>query len=281
MGGSGEHERNTMNAKDAVNVVNTCISLIQCDGSYSPVGALLYKPDTLLTDSAERPPQAEHDFHLLDLDQFFPSLEIDWCIDPFPPQSLIPPNSPAPLTTNNWPAIMICALSLHPYPPVLTQQWVEMYAWPSYCREQGGVGEKDRCVTDWKLECFCWERQSEIIKKDEQRAPAQPSRFMGGGYAADGLLHTYKWHSTVQYFQIAQKMKSNSISIFWAQHLSTHTQTHSQSGSQQRQRHITPHTELKSHYQLTPVVKKLIGSIHTLIKGIIYYSVPKTISTAA
>lgn len=42
-------------------------------------------PDTLLTGSEERPPQAEQDFHLLDLDQFFPSLEIDWCIDPFPP----------------------------------------------------------------------------------------------------------------------------------------------------------------------------------------------------
>lgn len=40
-------------------------------------------PETLLTDSAERPPQAEQDFHLLDLDQFFPSLETDWCIDPF------------------------------------------------------------------------------------------------------------------------------------------------------------------------------------------------------
>ncbi|XP_013769021.1 activating signal cointegrator 1 [Pundamilia nyererei] len=33
-----------------------------------------------------------------------------------------------PLSTDNWPAIMICILSLHSYPPVLTQQWVEMYA---------------------------------------------------------------------------------------------------------------------------------------------------------
>lgn len=65
------------------------------------------------------------------------------------------------------------------------------------------------------------------------------------------------------------------------QHLSTHAQTHSQSGSQHRQRHITPHTELESHHQLTPVVKKLIRSIHTRNKGLIYYSVAKTISPAA
>lgn len=99
------------------------------------------QPDILLTDSAERPPQAEQDFHLLDLDQFFPSLEIDWCIDPFPPQSLIPPNSPAPLTTNNWPAIMICALSLHLYPPVLTQQWVARCT-PDLPTAESGGGEK-------------------------------------------------------------------------------------------------------------------------------------------
>lgn len=53
-------------------------------------------------------------------------------------------------------------------------------------------------------------------------------------------------------------------------------------GSQRMQSHITPHTELESHHQPTPAVKKLTtGSIHTLNKGLISYSVPKTILPAA
>lgn len=56
------------------------------------------------------------------------------------------------------------------------------------------------------------------------------------------------------------------------QHLSTHAEKPIHCGSQHRQRHITPHTELKSHHHLTPAVKKLIGSIHTCNKGLIYDS---------
>lgn len=56
---------------------------------------------------------------------------------------------------------------------------------------------------------------------------------------------------------------------------------HYECGSQCRQRHITPHTELKVHNQLTPMVKKLIGSIYTRNKGLIYCCVPKNASPAA
>lgn len=56
---------------------------------------------------------------------------------------------------------------------------------------------------------------------------------------------------------------------------------HYECGSQCRQRHITPHTELKVHNQLTPMVKKLIGSIRTRNKGLIYCCVPKNASPAA
>lgn len=137
---------------------------------------------------------------------------------------------------------MIRALSLQPYPPLLTQQWVEMYAWPADCRRQRGWG-KDRYVTDWKLECVCWKRQSEIIKKGEQRAPSKLSRFMGGGYAADGLLRTYKWHSTAQYFKIVHKIEQNNTYLDMHRIIISYP-----NGSQSRQRYITPHTELKSSY---------------------------------
>ncbi len=89
---------------------------------------------------------------------------------------------------------MICAPSLHSGPPCAH----------SAMGEDGAAGLGRKIGMLQTENCFCWERQREIIKKDEQRAPAKLSRFMGGGYAADGLLH--KWYSAVQYFKIVHKM---------------------------------------------------------------------------
>lgn len=50
----------------------------------------------------ERPRRAEQDLHLLDLDQFVPSLEPDWCIDPSSPHNpsllVAPQPPPAPVS---------------------------------------------------------------------------------------------------------------------------------------------------------------------------------------
>ena len=103
---------------------------------------------------------------------------------------------------------------------------------------------------------------------DEQRAAAVLSKFKGGGYDADGLLHTLDWYSAVQLNVVKH------LAMLLVQHLSTNPQTHSQFCQKYRQRHITSHVELESHQERTPVVKELIGSIHTLNKGQIYNSVP-------
>lgn len=56
--------------------------------------------------------------------------------------------------------------------------------------ERGGRGVWKKIGRLQIENCFCRKRQRGIIKMDEQRAAAVLSRFKGGGYDADGLLHT-------------------------------------------------------------------------------------------
>lgn len=135
--------------------VNTGISWVHCDNSHTTVEALLYRAAPTTWYTADRhwgkTTSGRAGFPSVWLGPILPLIRnwlVYWSILPIISHS---PQLPSPLTTDNWLAIMICALPLHPHPSVLTQQWVKVYAWPTYWRGQGDWGKDGKGLLQIKI----------------------------------------------------------------------------------------------------------------------------------